>query len=780
MSIPVIQPEDNDIFSFRFIFSTARRYWLWILAAALLGGTGSYFIFARQGYLYEKTARIMLRDDKQKNSQVSEIILSDLGVRAEEANLANESYVVQSSEVMGRVVKGLELGVSYWEERNIRKVELYHTTPLKVEFGEEVDFQPCSLAVTPLNGREFSLSYREKGGKETALPGKFGIPLELPFATVTVRTTSHFSSGSIGRPIFVERLSVKETCAQMLGRLSVTRPDSKESSLLELTLRLSHPQKAEDVLNYLIEVYNDHSRREKQIASTRAEDFIVKRIEKLGGQLGGVDKQVIDYKRHSRIVKDMSTTLEATFSKLQEIGTELFSTRTELSQVKVLAGLLAEGGRERDMIPANIGIQDAGVAKQIELFNDNFLQYKKLSASAGKQNPMVSSLAENMKEMRESIVRSISNYCDVLRVRMGELERVRDELNRGLSDMASKDEGLVPLLREQKVMEELYLMLLKKREENALALATTEPSARILEPAFGSNSPVAPKLPLMTLGGMAGGAFLCLLSLMVSNSLNTKVKDKNDLVGLVSLPLAGELPLLSGKERKKLPLVVINSRSFMEECFHILRNNTELLLLPNLEKASRVVFLTSTRTGEGKTFTALNLAAAYAQTGKKVLLIDGDLRKASLSAFCGGKNSRGLAHLLMNPLASPDSVLQSGENFPGFDIVPAGPVPPNPAALLTQGRFEDLIRYWRTRYDRIIVDGCPYEAVADASLMARHADLVLYLIRCGMIEKQYVPSIQELAARGEFQSVALILNAENFKNSRFHYYSEYSGSKTAG
>jgi hypothetical protein len=154
MSIPVIQPEDNDIFSFRFIFSTARRYWLWILAAALLGGTGSYFIFARQGYLYEKTARIMLRDDKQKNSQVSEIILSDLGVRAEEANLANESYVVQSSEVMGRVVKGLELGVSYWEERNIRKVELYHTTPLKVEFGEEVDFQPCSLAVTPCRGQE--------------------------------------------------------------------------------------------------------------------------------------------------------------------------------------------------------------------------------------------------------------------------------------------------------------------------------------------------------------------------------------------------------------------------------------------------------------------------------------------------------------------------------------------------------------------------------------------------------------------------------------------------
>ena len=166
MSIPVIQPEDNDIFSFRFIFSTARRYWLWILAAALLGGTGSYFIFARQGYLYEKTARIMLRDDKQKNSQVSEIILSDLGVRAEEANLANESYVVQSSEVMGRVVKGLELGVSYWEERNIRKVELYHTTPLKVEFGEEVDFQPCSLAVTPLNGREFSLSYRERGERK--------------------------------------------------------------------------------------------------------------------------------------------------------------------------------------------------------------------------------------------------------------------------------------------------------------------------------------------------------------------------------------------------------------------------------------------------------------------------------------------------------------------------------------------------------------------------------------------------------------------------------------
>lgn len=777
MSIPVIQPEENDIFSFRFIVSTVRRYWLRILAVALLGGGLAYFISARQGYLYEKTARIMLRDDKQKNAQVSEIILSDLGFKAGEANLANESYVVKSTEVMARVVEELGLNVSYWEKRNIRRVDLYHTTPLRAEFREESGFHPCSLAVTPLNDREFSLVCRDRKGGESVLTGKFGIPLELPFAAVTVRTTSHFSPASLGRTVFVERLSVKEATAGMLGQLSVTRPDSKESSLLELKLRLSHPQKAEDALNCLIEVYNDHSQRERQTASTRAEEFIVKRIEKLGGQLGGVDKEVIDYKRNSRIVKDMSTTLDATFNKVQEIGTEVFSTRTELIQAKLLAGLLADRSRQRDMIPANIGIQDAGIAKQIELFNDNFLQYKKLSASAGRQNPMVSSLEENMKEMRESIVRSIANYCNALQVRMDELEKERDELNRLLSDMASKDEGLVPLLREQKVMEELYLMLLKKREENALALATTEPSARILEAAFGSNAPAAPRLPLMTMGGMAGGALLCLVSLMAGSALNTRVKDRKDLAGLVNLPLAGELPLLSRKERKKLPLVVMDSRSFMEECFHMLRNNTELMLLPNPEGASRILFLTSTREGEGKTFTALNLAAAYAQTGKKVLLIDGDLRKASLSAFYGGKNGKGLAHLLMNPLASPDSVLRSGEKFPGFDMVPAGPIPPNPVALLTRGHFEDLLRYWRTRYDRIIVDGCPYEAVADASLMARHADVVLYVVRCGMIEKQYLPSIQALADKGEFRSGALILNAENFKNSRFYHYHEYSDSE---
>lgn len=452
MPVSVIQPEDNDIFSFRFIFSTARRYWPWILACALLGGGLAYFICARQGYLYQKTARIMLRDDKQKNAQVSEIILSDLGFKPGEANLANESYVVKSSEVMSRVVKGLGLDVSYWEKRNIREVDLYHTTPLKAEFSEQVAFQPCSLAVTPLNGREFSLSYRAKESGENVLHGKFGVPLKLPFATVNVCPTSYFSSGSMGRTIFVERVSVKEATDGMLGQLSVTRPDSKESSLLELTLRLSHPQKAEDALNYLIEVYNDHSRREKQMAASRAEEFIVKRIGKLGGQLGGVDKQVIDYKRNSRIVKDMDTTLDATFNRVQEIGTELFSTRTELIQVKVLARLLADRSRQQDMIPANIGIQDAGIAKQIELFNDNFLQHKKLFASAGRQNPMVSSLAENMKEMRESIGRSIANYCNALEVRMGELEKERNELNRLLSDMASKDEGLVPLLREQKVM----------------------------------------------------------------------------------------------------------------------------------------------------------------------------------------------------------------------------------------------------------------------------------------------------------------------------------------
>ncbi len=172
----------------------------------------------------------MLRDDKQKNSPGFEIILSDLGVRAEEANLANESYVVQSSEVMGRVVKGLELGVSYWEERNIRKVELYHTTPLKVGIWGRSGFPALFPGGYSFEWPRIFPVLPGKGGKETALPGKFGIPLELPFATVTVRTTSHFSSGSIGRPIFVERLSVKETCAQMLGRLSVTRPIPRKAA----------------------------------------------------------------------------------------------------------------------------------------------------------------------------------------------------------------------------------------------------------------------------------------------------------------------------------------------------------------------------------------------------------------------------------------------------------------------------------------------------------------------------------------------------------------------
>lgn len=787
MSVPVIKPDDNDMFSLPFIVATAKRYWIRILAAALLGGGVAYMLSVKQGYLFEKSMRVMLRDDKQKGSQAADFLLADMGFKTEGSNLANESYVMRSTEMMERVVRDLALNISYWEKKDIRQVDLYHSSPINVSFEGMPEPSPCALQVTPLNEREFSLVVQERGGKETTLRGNYGVPVNAPGhaeagnkgggddggPSFLVQATPLLKAESMGRTVFVEKCSVQQAARGLVGRLTVEQADSKDSSLLELTIRLSHPKKAEDVLNHLVNVYNDESLKEKQTAFKRAGEFITRRIGTLGGELGGIDRDIIDYKRNGRIVKDMGTTLEASFRKVQEIGMELLSARTELTQARMLAKLLMERRHERDMIAATMGIKDAGITRQIELFNEQFLQYKKLSASAGRQNPMVSTLAVGMKDMRESIVQAIDNYISMLEVRKGELEKERDSLNRDLSEMASREASLAPLLREQKVMEELYLMLLGKKEENSLALATTEPGARILEHASGADAAVAPRSRLMTAGGLAAGGGLCLACCMLLRALNTKVRDRMDLMdGQTSLTVAGELPLV--REHKSGDLVVVNDRSLAEEAFLMLGSQIDLLLSsPGEGGQGNVLVLTSTKEGEGKTFTALNLAAACVRFGKRVLLVDGDLRKAGLSAAYGSVSARGLAWLLRHPEADPATVVRTDERVPGLDVVMAGPLPRNSIALLNQLHMDELLRYWRAQYDLVIIDGCPYGMVADASLLTRRADLVLYVIRSGMIGRQSLSSIQALMDRDDVRAGAVILNGVDFKHSWSSYYEGY-------
>lgn len=767
------QIEESEFLSLESMICVLRRYWYWILLSALLGASAAFYVAAKQGYSFQKTARIMLREDKQNRVSSAESVLTDLGLSSGNVNIANESYVVKSTELMIQAVEKLKLNVSYWRTHDIRQIDIYNKSPIVVDFPE-IDMQKSvELTIIPSNDKTFSLTYDDINGSPITSSGTFNTPVSLSFGTIVVRPTSYFNTSDFGHPLIVRRISIRNTADQILGNLNVTRPDSKETSLIELQITTTNSRKASDILNTLIKEYNDQSIDEKRIASRKAETFILDRLAMLGEDLDSVDKRILDFKKNNELVIDMTTELDANYNKVQEIDKNAFDINTQLKQVDVLKKNLSSQSNKRQMLSISHGINDASISRQIEQYNEDFLKYQKLVSSAGSKNPLVTTLVEGMNSMLNSLNRSADNYSNSLSLQLQELDKKKNELKGRLVSTASHEKSLIPMLREQKVKEELYIMLLSKREENALTLATTEPGARVLEAAFGADTPVAPKTKVFVTVGAAGGAILCLFGFLAVAALDTKVKTKQDLQGISTIPVVAEFPPLSRKEQKENTLILRAERSIMAESLHILRNNLELMV-PGKKKGSMVILITSTMAGEGKTFTSSNLAASFGKTRKKVLLIDGDLRKGTLTQRLNFRSKPGFSNILLNNTYTFEDgqspIISLGEQAPGVDFLPTGPLPPNAIPLLEQEHLSNLINHWKSTYDRIVIDAAPFGILADTSILSHFADITLYVIRSNKIDKRFVPSIQKLADEGKLPGAAIAINDVDFKRARYQHY----------
>ncbi len=416
------------------------------------------------------------------------------------------------------------------------------------------------------------------------------------------------------------------------------------------------------------------------------------------------------------------------------------------------------------------GLPDSGIARQIEHYNEAYLEYQKIAGSAGSQNPITVSLRDRMNSTRAAANKALSNYRSNLNLKLNQLISKRDSLTERLTETASREQEIIPLVREHKVKEELYLMLLSKEQENALAMAVTESSARVLETAHGPNFPISPKTIQYIAGGTAGGALFSIFAFMGAAMLNNKVNNKHDLPSTNRQPVIAELPQMNKKESRNTGLFIQDEHSVIAECFHILRNNVDSML-PRPEQGGHVILVTSTLPGEGKTFTSANLAAAFAYAGKKVLLIDGDFRKSSLTRRLGGSGRKGLTSILLQQSSDTTGIIRPlRENSRGMDILYTGPMVPNPVTLLSHPLLGQILGILKKQYDAVIIDAPPYGILADTAILASLSDITLYAVRSGKIDKRYLLQIQQLADQGKLPNMAYIINGVNFKSSSYSYY----------
>ncbi len=772
--------EESGALSGEFFINTLRRYWLLILLMAAAGAGVAYYFTARLDYKYSKTASVMLRSAEGGNADPTERVLKELGADTGTVSLANESFVLKSTALMQRVVEELGLNTTCRTRENLRMVDLYGRAPVLAVFSKVLPDYSGSVDITLLDDNSFTLSYETQDKQRMQQDCNFGEPVELPFGTLTLSPTAYFNESWHGRSITLTHRPALSTARELLSALSVTRPDEKDSSLLELSISASSPALAEVVLDTLIKVYNLQSIEERYDAARKTEAFIRTRLAELDDSLRDDDRRIADSGAQTSTEGTAGDSISAEAAALQELDNSIFRLRSRIRLTQSLADAMQEAGSRGELITVENGDSDAALSGTIAAYNEACLEYRRIAESAGERNPIIVAHREQMAATLAAATRALEHHQQNLEHELSLLLQKRSELEQRLAQRSENARHLTPLLREHKVREALYMLLLTKEQENALALAIATPGARVLESAHGPDSPVAPHTSLFVLAGAGGGASLCMLLLVGFSMMDNSVKSRRDISAHCSLPVLAELPLLKRREIPTTDVFIQNPHSPMAEGLHILRNNAENFL-PARDDRGLIILLTSTRPNEGKSFIAANLAATFARTGHSVLMVDTDLRKTSLSRRLGGRGRAGLTSFLLHREKDISRLIhpirQSGNKdiantFPTHmpDILYAGPEVPHPVTLLSQPLLGELLQSLSRQYDIVLVDAPPCGVMADADIIAAHCDMTLYIIRAGSVDKRYLRQVEHMAKEGKLPHTALVLNAVNFNANSYSSY----------
>ena len=476
--------------------------------------------------------------------------------------------------------------------------------------------------------------------------------------------------------------------------------------------------------------------------------------------------------KSAALTPDMGIATQINLNKIESTSSQLLELDNQIYMANLIKSQLEK--RKHEILPANSGIDNNAVSAQIKEYNEKVLQRNSLLENSGVNNPIIQDLDEQLNATRSSIITSLNTVVSTLKDRKHALESSKAVTTQKIESTPTQAMDLLGAERNQKVKEQLYLFLLQKREENQLSRNTVANNAKLLTPPSGSRTPSSPVKIYVLLVAFFFGMLIPMIILFFINNLNTKVRGRQDIQDL-TLPFIGEIPLSYRKRkgllalfnrRKEVREIVVQEKNGnnINEAFRVVRTNLEFVL----GKEQKVVMLTSSNVGSGKTFISTNLATSFAIKGKKTLLIDLDLRKASMSTFVDSPQ-KGISDYLNGQYDNLEDVLVHGRIHQNLDVLPVGTIPPNPTELLFSEHLSSLIKNMREVYDYIIIDCPPIEIVADASIINKHVDVTLYVLRSGLLDRQMLPEIERYYEEKRFNNMVLLLNGTTEESNGYGY-----------
>ena len=751
-------------------------HWPWFVVSIIICIACAWGYLRLTTPIYNISATVLIKDEKKGGGASMSSDLEKMGLEgfvSSSSNVDNEIEVLRSKSLAREVVNNLGLFVTYMDEDEFPSKELYHTSPVLVSLThQEADKLPGRMEINMILQPTGALGVQITVGEKEYRKQFDKLPAVFPTDEGTVAFFANNDTLSAVRP---ENITKERHITAFINRpFSVSKgyvnslsiaPTSKTTSVVVISLENTNTRRGRDYINKLLEMYNINANNDKNEVAQKTAEFIDERIGIISKELGSTEQDLENFKRSAGIT-DLSSEAQIALTGNAEYEKKRVENQSQINLVMDLQRYMK--GNEYEVLPSNIGLQDAASAGAIDRYNQMLVERKRLLRTSTENNPTIINLDTSIRAMRTNVQATLDATLKGLQITKEDLAREASRYSRRINDAPTQERQFVSIARQQEIKSGLYLMLLQKREENAITLAATANNVKIIDEALADDNPISPKKTIVYLVALVLGVGLPVGVIYLIGLTKFKIEGRADVEKLTSLPVVGDIPLAD--EKTGSIAVFENQNNLMSETFRNVRTNLQFML----ENGKNVILVTSTISGEGKSFISANLAISLSLLGKKVVIVGLDIRKPGLNkVFNIPKKEHGITQYLTNTTANLMDFVQPSDINKNLFILPGGTVPPNPTELLARGGLEKAIETLKANFDYVILDTAPVGMVTDTLLIGRVADLSVYVCRADYTHKAEFTLINELAENNKLPNLCIAVNGLDLNSRKYGYYYGY-------
>lgn len=781
LASPMGEQEETSSINFQTIYTAVILHWKWFVLSLIIC-MGCAMIYLRyKTPVYQAYAKLLIKDDdsRGRGGKSGVLTTSNLGIMSNSTGIDNEMEILSSLSIAQQAVRDLKLYVNYSLEGKVKDHLIYNSEPISVDLDpshlEKLNY-PISLEINR-KGSSYTVTgeyLNPKTGVTNSIEKTItSFPTRIDTKTGIITLQSNGDRGLLpeGRALKVTILSPKSVAAKYAGSLSVSQT-SKTTTIAELVLKDESPQRAVDYLRQLAICYNRQANEDKNEIAVRTEEFINGRLEKINAELGSTEGSLEEYKKRNNMVELKMNAAQA-IQNQDVYSQKLAEANTQMALLNSISEYLNDPSNKYQTLPSNVGLSDASATSLIDKYNDIVITRNRLLRSASESSPTVTPLTAQLDDLTSSIKRAMIQARKSMEIERNNIANMYGRYASQTNATPEQERILTQIGRQQDVKSGLYLMLLQKREENSISLAATADKGKLIDdPQYMGK--VSPKSSMIMLIALILGLAIPAGVIFIVNFMRYKIEGHDDVAKLTSLPILADIAVASETAKTKADIVVHeNQNNQMEEVFRSLRTNLQFIMAEN----EKVVLFTSSTSGEGKTFTAANLAVSFALLDKKVVLVGLDIRKPRLAElFEINDHQHGITNLLTQPDPTAADVkkqiLKSGISN-NLDILMAGPIPPNPAELVARKSLDQVIDILKETYDYVLIDSAPVGLVTDTLQIGRVANATVLLCRADYTPKEAFGYINDLAKEKKLPNMCVVINGIDMSKKKYGYYYGY-------